>query len=261
MRHPYIGITDFETTQQVNNMLVVFNRAKEESLNPIKHKLMVGLMISYKTLNNIPSKWSSVWVPKENIKDIFIDHPLAYDALHYADYDGKTEAKHLVSAIKYGGENIHSLQLDMIWPSAQMLTELKNEYPKIEIVLQVNTPALKQIGDDPKKLIQRLEGYENIIDFVLLDKSMGRGKGMDASALLPFIEAIYNSGLSLDVAVAGGLGPRTLHLVESIVKKFPFISIDSQGQLRPTGNALDPIDWKMASEYLSKAVNMFSEKI
>ncbi|HBI16956.1 MAG TPA: hypothetical protein DDY52_02250 [Candidatus Moranbacteria bacterium] len=258
MRHPYIGITDFETIKQVNGMLNVFEKAQKELLNSIKYKLMIGLMISYKTLNGMPSKWSSIWVPKENIKDLFIDHPLAYDALHYADYDGKTETKHLVSAVGYGGKNIHALQLDMIWPSSEMLSELKREYPKIDIVLQVSTPALAQVGDDPVRLIKRLEKYEGLVDFVLLDKSMGRGKGMDAFGLMPFVEAIINSTLSLNITFAGGLGPDTLHLGQPLVNKYSGLSIDAQAQLTLTGNAMDPIDWTRAAKYLYKALKMFS---
>ena len=58
------------------------------------------------------------------------------------------------------------------------------------------------------------------------------------------------------IVVAGGLGPRTLHLIEPIIEEFPDISIDAQGQLRPSHNALDPIDWDMAGEYLTKSLQM-----
>ncbi|EKE21778.1 MAG: hypothetical protein ACD_7C00126G0002 [uncultured bacterium] len=258
MRYPYVGITGFETIGQVNTMLDVFERSQKELLNPIKYKLMIGLMISYKTLNDIPSKWSSIWVPKENIKHLFIEHPLACNALHYADYDGKTETKHLVSAVGYGGRDIHALQLDMIWPSDEMLSELKKEYPKIDIVLQVSTPALAQVEDDPSRLIKRLEEYEGLIDFVLLDKSMGRGKRMDALGLIPFVDGIINSMLSLDITFAGGLGPDTLHLGQLLVNKYSGLSIDAQAQLTLTGNAMDPINWTRAAKYLYKALKMLS---
>jgi len=34
------------------------------------------------------------------------------------------------------------------------------------------------------------------------------------------------------------------------------MSIDAQGQLRPSKSALDPIDWSMAEEYLIKALQV-----
>lgn len=76
---------------------------------------------------------------------------------------------------------------------------------------------------------------------------------MDAEALIPFVRAIRQSFPCLGVTVAGGLGPDSMCLVEPLVRKFPGISIDARGKLRPSGNALDPIDWEMAEGYLSEA--------
>lgn len=59
------------------------------------------------------------------------------------------------------------------------------------------------------------------------------------------------------LAVAGGLGPDTMELINPIAESFPDISIDAQGKLRPSGNALDPIDWNLAEKYLSRSVAMF----
>jgi hypothetical protein len=42
-----------------------------------------------------------------------------------------------------------------------------------------------------------------------------------------------------------------------VVRKFPRVSIDAQGKLRPSGDAHDPIDWEMAAEYLKQALVMF----
>ena len=47
-----------------------------------------------------------------------------------------------------------------------------------------------------------------------------------------------------------------MNLVEPLVKMFPDLSIDAQGKLRSSGNALDPIDWGMAETYLVKALEL-----
>ncbi len=58
----------------------------------------------------------------------------------------------------------------------------------------------------------------------------------------------------MGIVVAGGLGPYTVRLVEPLLAEFPNISIDAQGQLRESGNALDPIDWDRAETYITRAV-------
>lgn len=256
-RYPYIGITDFETPEQVRRMLNAIKDAQHK-YNPISfRRLMVGTMMSYKTLNGIPSKCSSVWVPKEKIKDLFMIDGHAYNTLHYADYTENTKAEDLIAAAGFGGANMHAIQLDMIWPSIEDISELKKGYPSVDVILQINTPAFKQVGNDPTSLVERLREYGNFVDFVLLDKSMGTGREIDVQWIAPFIEAITESGLPTGIAVAGGLGPSTLHLIRDLVKRFPFLSIDAQGRLRLSGSALDPIDWNMAMSYIYGAVRMF----
>jgi hypothetical protein len=259
MQNPYIGITDFETVEQVEQMLAVFEKAQQQFPDPILRKFMIGIMMSYKTQNDLPTKWSSVWISKEKISSLMIDHPLAYNCVHYADYTKETRAENLLRAAESGGSNMHALQLDMIWPSVEMIAEFKKEYPQTEVILQIGKPSFGQINDNPVQFVKKLEEYGNLLDFVLLDKSMGRGVGLNALELLPFIEAIVASQLDIGITVAGGLGPKTLHLLKPLAEYFPFLSIDAQGQLKPDANPEAFNDWSLASDYLTEAIRMFAE--
>ena len=72
------------------------------------------------------------------------------------------------------------------------------------------------------------------------------------------MDAVLKRGPGMGVVCAGGLGPESLHLVEPLVRDYPMISIDAQGKLRPSGDALNErISWTMAERYLRKAVGMF----
>ncbi len=127
---------------------------------------------------------------------------------------------------------------------------------RLEIILQIGKDAIEQSGNDPREIVARLRDYRGVVHYVLLDKSMGRGQGMDAGGLIPFVQAIKNAFPDLGIVVAGGLGPESIALVEPLAKMFPDISIDAQGKLRPSGSALDPIDWDMAATYLTKALDL-----
>lgn len=215
--------------------------------------LHVGVMISYKTLKGLPTKWTSVFPAKDKLKDIFsIDGVL--NILHYADYEDQPDlANSLCAAVDFCGENLQGVQLDMIWPDPKELTTFCKKHPTHKIILQIGKNAMEQIGDSPEAAVQRLAKYQGTVAGVLLDRSMGQGKGMDAQALLPYARAISKAFPEITLAAAGGLGPKSMHLVEPMLQEFPNLSIDAQGQLRPSGNAMNPVDWQMAAEYLKVA--------
>lgn len=253
---PYIGITDFTCFDQVEDMLRVFKKHSELDCNRILH---VGVMMSRKTLLGQETKWAEVFPKKESIKDIFFSSE-TFNCLHYADYDEVPDpnlAQHLIEAVSYGGENIHALQLDIPWPDAGAIAYAKKKFGKpIEIIIQVGGNSFEKIQDDPSRLIEYLLCYYGITERVLLDKSMGKGKPLDAHYLLPFMDQIQERLIRLKMVVAGGLGPNSLHLLLPIVEKYPCVSIDAQGKLRPSGDAKDPIDWNLAREYLIKALQI-----
>lgn len=252
----YIGICDVPSAEKAKRALDFFSRLCLASASD--RKLMIGVMMSRKTITGIQSKWASVWPKKEEVASIFVDHPRAFNTLHYADYDDNTYFEHLLEAVRWGGKNLHALQLDMVWPRFGMIRLLREIHPDLKIVLQVNANALAQMDDKPIIVVQQLARYGDSVDYVLLDKSHGKGLGMDAEGLLPFAMAIAEDLPNMGIAVAGGLGPETMDLVIPIVREFPNVSIDAQGRLRPSGNAMDPIDWNMADKYLVEAVRVFS---
>lgn len=252
---PYIGITDFANFEQVERMRRVFEQRLPSGSNRILH---IGVMMSFKTLNGIPNRWQNVFPPKENIAEIFSSDKV-YNCLHYADYDNNPNlAKNLAEAVAFGGANINALQLDMIWPNPNEITKVMAISPqKIEIILQIGKNALEKVDNDPRKVVEQLVKHNGVISRVLLDKSMGRGLGMDAKILYPFAKAISENYPKIGIGVAGGLGPDTLHLVEPLIAEFPNLSIDAEGRLRPSGNIMDPIDWDMAEKYLIRALSLF----
>jgi len=135
-----------------------------------------------------------------------------------------------------------------------VLIDYRIRYPKIKIILQINSRSLDMVDNDPRKLLRVLRAYNTTVDYVLLDKSMGRGQGMQAEVLMPFVEAIVMHRSDLEIVVAGGLGPDTMHLAAPLVERSQRLSFCAQGQMRASGNALDPIEWDRATEYLRQSV-------
>jgi hypothetical protein len=257
MKRSYIGITDFMRFEQIERMLAVYKANRQTDSKRLLH---VGVMMSYKTLYGIKSKWTRAFPPNESIAEIFSSNE-TMNCLHFADYDNMPDLSvSLISAIKFCGCGINALQLDMVWPDPYQIEKaIRSINKEIDIILQVGKNAFEEANNDPEEIIDRVKRYLGIIDYMLLDKSMGRGVGMDANSLIPFIQALKKECPELGIAVAGGLGPHTMHLAEPIINIYPDISIDAQGRLRPSGNALDPIDWAIAEKYLIKALQLFKD--
>ncbi|MFA6536360.1 MAG: hypothetical protein WC250_00580 [Candidatus Paceibacterota bacterium] len=260
MQIPYIGITDFTSQKQVLEMSEIF----------LKHRLCtsrqlaVGVMMSYKTLNNIPSRWSGVFPAKESIAEIFSGRSPAYaqgavmNTIHYADYENSADLlSQLKRVAEYGGPNLHAIQLDMTWPGPRAVYNFRKYFPKVKIILQIGPKAFEFLGSDPRGIISMVFSYGGCVDYVLLDKSAGKGQSLEWEGLLPFVKHLMRR-VDLNVAVAGGLGPETLHLLGEIPNVCSDISIDAQAKLRPSGSSLDPIDWSMAGDYLKKALQVLS---
>jgi len=226
----YIGITDFTDRSQVDDMLVALDII---DVNRPVYQLGVGVMMSYKTLHGLASRFDGVFPPKESVAEIFTTHPLAYNVLHYADYQGIDILDSLIQVVNFSGPNLRAIQLDMIWPNSDDIREFKKLYPHINVIIQINSHALNLVDCDPLKLVTKLQDYgDDTIDGVLLDMSMGRGLPMSWLKLLPYLAAINNSCPDIQLIVAGGLGPQSLHLVEPLIKCFvPKIGIDAQGKL------------------------------
>ncbi|XLQ19728.1 MAG: hypothetical protein ACKUBY_03995 [Candidatus Moraniibacteriota bacterium] len=259
---PYVGITDFMDVKEVVAMAKVFNSHEPGNF---QYKLHVGVMMSYKTLHGWPTKWTDAFPRNEVIASIF-DGDYADDVmycLHYADSKKRPELwKSLRLAIIYGGKYMHALQLDLVWPDRhQIFAAITDSGIHPEIILQIGKQAFEEIDNNPRALVDRLGkyAYDEVLHRVLLDKSMGRGIGMDAPSLIPFIEAIQNDLPDIGISIAGGLGPETYQLSEPVMQSHNNISVDAQGKLRESGNALDPVNWDMAGQYLIKMINMIDK--
>lgn len=249
---PYTGITDFTHPEQVQRMLAVFQKLLPQGSS---RRLHVGVMMSRKTLNGEETKWSKVFPANHEISTIFFSEE-TYNCLHYADYGVPSDehlSENLTKAIEWCGASIHALQLDMTWPEPFQIAETLSNIPrKIEVILQIGEKSFEQIGPNMDDFVRKLDEYEGIVHRVLLDKSMGKGKPLDANFILPYARTVKRLFPGMGIGVAGGLGPKSMDLILPFLSEFPGISIDAQGQLRPSGdNFKEPIHWSMARDYLA----------
>jgi len=240
MQTPYIGLTDIASSEQVKHLLQYL---------PLDYRLHVGVMCSYKQLRGLPTKWADIWPTPEQIDEIFIDDPRVFNVIHYADFEmaAPTTFEDLALAIKRGGPNVHGIQLDMIWPNPELVRLLHDQFPTIEIILQVSATAM-DVADD---WVRETGYYKDIVDYILLDNGMGRGYQFNPIVFARKIESVLGLGFDVSqIAVAGGLGPITYKNLQPIMDLYPRISCDAQSRLRPEQDSMKPLDIVYAQAYV-----------
>jgi len=238
-------------------------------------KVMIGVMTHPAVLSeNVPmtEEIRAEFPTRDEMASGFIDDPDVFNTVHLADLYGPNGPRkggeapnvfeNLELVVKYGGDNLHAIQLDITWPSSDELKRFKSKYPDIAIILQVGKFGLAEVDGDPHSVVERIREYGDSVDYILLDTSMGMGKGMNAEKLLPMLRTIRDQIPEIGLAVAGGLGPNSVDLLGPIAAEFPDISIDAEGNLKRENAARDerghliatePVDLGRTTDYIQKS--------
>ena len=272
----YTGICDVYSPEEAIEMA---SELRANRKNPFR-KVMIGVMTHPIVLSpdllvpkDVRREIESIFPTKEEISGGFTEDPDVLNTIHYADLYGPDAGKDLLEnlelCVKYGGDYLHAIQLDVTWPDPNELEKFKEKYPNTLIILQVGKFAMEKADNDPQEITKRLKEYGESIDFVLLDLSMGKGVGMRAELLLPLLRLISNEVPTLGLAVAGGLGPESVDILEPIAREFPDVSIDAQGNLKHKDAPRDsqghlvathPADINRSREYIRKSCEILDNE-
>lgn len=247
-----IGVTDVPTGAAASALADVIPADANFCLH-------VGVMMNRKTLLGLPTRWSAIWPRNVEIAEIFTAHPRVLNVLHYADYNASGLTPPLAAALCFAGPHLHAVQLDMIWPDVRALVRFRARYPFLEsVILQIGLPALKMCGGDWRAACRAVAAYGAAIDGILIDMSMGLGVLLDPIRTDECVAIARAELPDLRIAIAGGLGSETVSLIEPILAKYPGISIDAAGRLRPSGNSSkEKLSLPMAEAYVRAASALF----
>lgn len=263
----YIGITGFMSHQEVDAVLQSlpsnFGIANGKQIR----KLMVGMLVSGKTVKGIPNKWPNRYPTPDIIPSVFVDDPRVLNLVHYntKETDPGLIVEEMCQIEELSGPYFHGFQLNMVWPSVFMIlnkwltTNVPQGYSRKQkvIVLQCGGRAMAQFNHSPERLVEKLTEYEGVIDYVLIDPSGGIGMPFNTGFAMNCFEHLFETTClpTMGFGIAGGLSPETLPgLLEPILERFPEISIDAEGRLRTQE---DNLSIEVANEYVAIAEDLF----
>ncbi len=263
MKKQYIGITGFMSPLEVDTVLQTVPKDSNQ-------KVMIGVLVSGKTIKGIPNKWPNRYPKPEVIPALFTDHPCALNLVHYntKEEDSDVILQELLHIQSLSGPYFDGFQLNLVWPNPKILQQLEVENirkniqrKRKTIVLQCGGKALSEIDHSPEKLEEKLKQYENMVDYVLIDPSGGLGIPFDIEFVERCLGRLYSSKLAYNMGfgIAGGLSSERLpELLQPLVLSFPYVSIDAEGKLRTPD---DHLDIKKAIAYLKDARQMFDVNV
>ncbi len=253
-RPSYVGVCDVQSRSGAIELVEYF----KECLFPFpvqNTKLMIGLMMSRKTLRGIPSKYTNVWLKNDEVGDVFVKDDCVINCVHYADYNDSTIIQDLEDVVKYGGPNLNAVQFDMVWPNTRMIRVFKDKFPYLSLVLQVSKEAMFVSDNNPKSVANKLKDYGDSLDYVLFDRSGGRGIPISYDELEPYIlamQSINRNTFDANIALAGGLTPSNLQgFFNSFISLVPNLSCDAEGGMRKSFDNTNPIDYNIAKSFIS----------
>lgn len=246
---PYIGVTGVTTAQEARMLL---KAGSPEST----HKIMIGVLVSSKTLVNARNGRVTRYPLERNLREIFVHHPKALNILHFNTHRSKMENMNILTDLCHAhavaGPYCHGVQLNMTWPDRDLLDLLKSSEGKI-VILQCGSDALKSVDMSGRKLANKVREYGNLIDYVLIDSSRGRGIEFIPDLALECFEYLQEIP-DIGFGIAGGLDVATIPRLEPLVQRFPSFSVDAETRLR---NKDDRLSIAMASTYIQAAQRFF----
>lgn len=229
---PYVGVTGFMSRVEVKE---AFKIIPQES----QRRLMVGVLMSSKTLAGQQNKWSSRYPKKEAVADIFVDDPRALNLVHYSTDHPETLCSQLREITELASSRIDGFQLNIAWPPVSEIEYYNEANPEKFLVLQIGSGAMAQV-ESMERFTELVGAYLPMIDAILIDMSGGRGEYLDAVKGSEYFRALHDYS-ALGLGIAGGLGPDTLHALDPLIREFPDLSVDAEGRLRiwdPEGGIL-----------------------
>ncbi len=249
---PYIGVTGFMTQSEVASAIEALER-----FSPwISHQLMIGVMVSARTLAGEPHGSRPNQFPDVNdVVGLFPPHRRVVNLIHFNSKDRAPAiwANDFLRLKVVGGRNCDGVQINIPWPVPSVLACLKGK----RVVLSIGHEAQRMAQHDPNRVVSLLREYVemDVITDVLIDTSEGKGITLNSNAVEPYLHAIRRAYPSLGIGTAGGLCAEVMGKMKSLTATFPNLSFDATTRLRTPS---DHLNVDAMAKYLRTASSLFA---
>lgn len=244
---PYVGITGPVNVQETKDICKEFSDAGYSMVS--SHIPMLGFLVSYDTLNGQKIQ-NRRYPPTNALPELFkATNGRVLTMVHYTSKELDTLSNQVAKIFDgvYKNGLCRAIQLNIVWPDIEQVSKIKKQYPDMQIVLQVSHKAMD--GKTPNQITKRIRDYGDLISYVLIDPSGGRGIPFNLKSSVAIYFEIKEKCPNLTIGFAGGFnGENVVPRLKEILKQVENdkFCIDAEGGLRD----------KITSEYGDDLLNI-----
>lgn len=244
---PYVGITGPVNNQEVQDICRGFSDAGY-TMNS-SHIPMLGFLVSYKTLNNQPTKNRRYPLATDIPALLHKTNNRVLTMIHYNSKETSTLSDQITQIFDgiYDDGLCRAIQLNIFWPDVDQVRRIKDKFPEMQIVFQASHKAMEY--KSPEEIANGIKSYGDSLSYVLIDPSGGRGLLFDLENSLAVYSELKEQVPDLTIGFAGGftgknVAPRLAEIIERTGETG--FCIDAEGGLRD----------KISSEYGDDLLNI-----
>lgn len=239
----YIGVTGFKTTAEIAAC-----SATSLSQEPM---MMYGILTTPRMLAE-PARAGTRRPARNKLIPLFKTIPrYALATIHHCTDNRQftQELDQLLLPALYEQNLCDALQINQRLPEVKELAYLRKQYPDLQLILQLEPEDL----ETPKLTGEKLNAYEGLVDYVIIDPSRGVGKILDRHVTLAMLQEIK---IPMTPVIAGGLHAGNVEAAVSFFRSEygENFSIDAEGRLR---DANDVLSLEKMTAYLTAAYGAY----
>jgi hypothetical protein len=255
-RRPYVGVSGIMTREEADMALAIWRDAWGPRSR--SHDLMIGVLVSEKTLAGGVNKYPRRYPPIDSVAAIFGAAGDVLNLVHYAS-DSEPPVSVLRLLDDMSGRQCDGFQFNGAWPQGKHLASILDDTARV--VFQVRMPSSSEEYEKTDEAIARAmqpsagNGPPAFTD-LLIDGSCGNGRPIDryrAGGLLAEWGSRYRHPVRF--GIAGGLCAETLTPDIGDLLRLG-ISIDAEGRLRDDADGGGSLDLGKMELYLRRAVEL-----
>jgi phosphoribosylanthranilate isomerase len=230
---PYVGITGASSLKECKDVCREFYSAGFSMVR--SHLPMIGFLVSYNTLNNIPTE-NKRYPLFENIYPLLREvEGKVFSTIHYNSKEVNTLSSQIEKVFDdiYENHLCRGIQLNIPFPPINEVEKIKQKFPDMKIIFQANHTVLD--SGTSIEVTQKIKSYEKIINYVLLDPSGGQGLEFNLEKSIELYKNINKICPNLTIGFAGGLnGTNVSKRITDISQTLGHkdFCIDAEGGLR-----------------------------
>ena len=255
----YVGVTGFMDLLEVSECSNAISEARndgDDRLEDLKQLLMVGVLVSSKTLDGKPNKRPGRYPQMPAIKGIFeyCNWPDILNTIHYHTDDRAGLYDQVCRLVEVADGRLHAIQFNVRWPNHVTLVRIARRFPWLRIIVQIGHKAIADVTDGEHTFIgDAVRAYREVVDDFLFDPSGGLGRSLDLDAATSYVNSIPQD--SCGRGIAGGFDAdsvvRTTGAMQAVGT---LLNLDAEGRLRTPKDEGDKMDLTKAKTYVRAAV-------